>query len=382
MSDAGEQQLSFQGWLHKRGEQGLKLWKKRWFALRNQKIYYFKKATDNSQHLGSISISDVVFIGPSKDLNKPGSTAYFEIQTKSGRTYHLWSEVASESQQWLDVLSQAKKHHDDKVNEQKRLEQERQQALRQEQLAREEALRRPASTLPPTTASFGELLGHVEAAKTTKPLNRLAVTASTPDYRKQEESLFDLQKEIETVAKEAQKKEQELPAPIAPPEPEKVSKLIITGAPSATSTTGVSPNLNNNANLPMLSNTSTSSSSSGSIPPMITRAPSSNPHIPMMAPPIVTTTSNSALASENDREEFIPNLANLPSLKLGTPSNDGHLPVGGRRSHELHEVGGGWKSSINGDTRGSHGEAWDEDDETSPDNDCLNRCCHITCYIL
>jgi len=117
----------------------------------------------------------------------------------------------------------------------------------------------------------------------------------------------------------------------------------------------------------------------------MTRAPTSTSNLPP-APtlhhtttmPTTTSVSTSSINSENDQEEFIPNLANLPSLKLGTPANDGHLPVGGsRRPQELHDVGGSWKNSTS-----INGEIYEEDDETSPDNDALNRCCHITCYIL
>lgn len=391
---------SFQGWLSKRGEKGLKLWKKRWFALRNEKMYYFKKQVDNQAPLGSIAIGDAIFIGPTKELNKPNVMTYFEIRMKSGRIYNLWSENQHEAQQWLEVLGQTKRYCDWKVDETARLEREKQERLREEQLAREEAARRPVSMVL-NTSSFGELLEKMPEAKDPKAK---AIAARLPQPK--EEHLFDLQREIEMAA--SSQATQPEPSPvIRKPDPEGPTILIVN--PNAPSTSPPKPVNTSPFIQPTTATTTTFNNQPATaypsfVPPQQLAPPlppqnNFNParHSMMVAPP------------PSSREEFRPSSYNphlqnnssnpigvFGQLKLGTPSgtpisspqsslhnlpemrlsSDGHLPVGGNRTTEMRSVtgSGSWKKS-RAPTEGEYDR--DEDDEL----DAITRCCHISCEV-
>ena len=85
---------------------GLQSWKKRWFALRNKELYYFK-AKDHQEAIGSINLHTVYEFaeGPGKGgvQAKPGEETEFRLETDT-RAYHLKAESYDGMKEWLSVL--------------------------------------------------------------------------------------------------------------------------------------------------------------------------------------------------------------------------------------------------------------------------------------
>jgi len=80
----------------------VKNWKKRWFVLKDDVLYYFKGKEDN-EAAGSISVENCSIQTAN---NKTGKKNSFEILTQmKERNYYLYAETASEMEEWISILS-------------------------------------------------------------------------------------------------------------------------------------------------------------------------------------------------------------------------------------------------------------------------------------
>jgi len=120
------------GYLHKKGEVGIKTYKRRWFILLNNEILYYKEEKDYRAHLtreplGRIplvaaTVSDVhkklssIIADDGQGSTSAGSSsvsksnhAHFRLDVP-GRTYHLYAESIAEAEAWIKVIRQSKEH--------------------------------------------------------------------------------------------------------------------------------------------------------------------------------------------------------------------------------------------------------------------------------
>jgi len=98
------QTLHFQGWLHKGNGN---VWKKRFFLLKDEYLYYFRSDESDAVMIGSIHL----FMANVKEGNggnsrkgtKEKEKVYLEIET-SGKVYHMRTHTHQENTQWFSAL--------------------------------------------------------------------------------------------------------------------------------------------------------------------------------------------------------------------------------------------------------------------------------------
>jgi hypothetical protein len=97
-----------QGYLHKKGDKGLrKTWKRRWFSLEKDKLFYYKNPSDK-QPISFIAIQRIELIQPTipfDSVSKKMPEACFQLETP-GRIYYLMAENESLQEEWTSVLCQ------------------------------------------------------------------------------------------------------------------------------------------------------------------------------------------------------------------------------------------------------------------------------------
>lgn len=91
------------GFLTKQGG-SIKTWKKRWFVLKNDTVYYFKNQKDPEQ-TGEIKLEATTVCQSEPGLNKK-KRYYFSIGTP-GRVFLMYSDSEETTQQWVKKLSAA-----------------------------------------------------------------------------------------------------------------------------------------------------------------------------------------------------------------------------------------------------------------------------------
>jgi len=89
------------GWLTKQG--GLvKSWKKRWFVLKNSKLFYYHGKTDTTR-IGEI---DLEAAGIQIGDKKAGKKLCIEIITH-GRTFYIHADSQNDYEEWMKALTKA-----------------------------------------------------------------------------------------------------------------------------------------------------------------------------------------------------------------------------------------------------------------------------------
>eukprot|EP00803_Ostreobium_quekettii_P000874 evm.model.scf_2320.1 EVM.evm.TU.scf_2320.1 scf_2320:828-2762(+) len=93
------------GWLMKQGEY-LKYWRRRWFVLKQGKIFWFKSEILNSESIprGVIPVNTCLSIKGAEDtLNKPHA---FEITTADDKMFFI-ADTAKEKEDWINSIGRA-----------------------------------------------------------------------------------------------------------------------------------------------------------------------------------------------------------------------------------------------------------------------------------
>merc|ERR1711879_833055 len=89
------------GWLTKQGGK-IKTWKKRWFVLKGDTLYYFKTQKDSEQ-TGEIKLLSTSACTPEPGKSK-GKKYQFSVGPPS-RVYYIFDETEKGMQQWVDKIS-------------------------------------------------------------------------------------------------------------------------------------------------------------------------------------------------------------------------------------------------------------------------------------
>ena len=97
---------AIKGWLYKRGNDGLKLWKKRYFVLTDYKLCYYKSPHDLEKSSGSILLPSYRISPVSKDDGIPRKFA-FKAEHQNMRTYYFAADSKANMLQWMNALSLA-----------------------------------------------------------------------------------------------------------------------------------------------------------------------------------------------------------------------------------------------------------------------------------
>ena len=97
------------GWLMKQGEH-IKTWRRRWFVLKQGKIFWFKEAEVNSmsQPRGVIEVKGCLSVKGAEDvLNKPFA---FELSTNMDTMYFI-ADSDKEKEDWINAIGRAIVRH-------------------------------------------------------------------------------------------------------------------------------------------------------------------------------------------------------------------------------------------------------------------------------
>ena len=98
---ASGRDVIMKGWLHKQDSGGFHLWKRRWFVLRSNELFYYKSPKDNGA-LGQIKLTPEHRIVPTDDnLSKRYS---FKIEKAGERTYFLAADDKETLTNWMNAL--------------------------------------------------------------------------------------------------------------------------------------------------------------------------------------------------------------------------------------------------------------------------------------
>mmetsp|Transcript_16537 Transcript_16537/g.56350 ORF Transcript_16537/g.56350 Transcript_16537/m.56350 type:complete len:151 (+) Transcript_16537:406-858(+) len=103
------------GWLMKQGEV-IKTWRKRWFVLKQGKIFWFKSdaVTKDSVPRGILDVSKCLTVRGAEDtLNK--ATA-FEISSRKESMYFI-ADSAREKEDWINSIGRAIVRHSSSLQE-------------------------------------------------------------------------------------------------------------------------------------------------------------------------------------------------------------------------------------------------------------------------
>uniref|UniRef100_UPI003590189C pleckstrin homology domain-containing family A member 7-like n=1 Tax=Myxine glutinosa TaxID=7769 RepID=UPI003590189C len=91
------------GWLHKQDSSGMKLWKRRWFVLSDDYLFYYKGSReDNTQ--GCIALHGC-HVAPVEANDHVTRKYTFKVENPGQRTYYLSAENHREMSDWLTVMS-------------------------------------------------------------------------------------------------------------------------------------------------------------------------------------------------------------------------------------------------------------------------------------
>ena len=97
------------GWLMKQGEH-IKTWRRRWFVLKQGKIFWFKSddVTSASQSRGVIEVKGCLSVKGAEDaLNRPYA---FELSTNSETMYFV-ADSDKEKEDWINAIGRAIVRH-------------------------------------------------------------------------------------------------------------------------------------------------------------------------------------------------------------------------------------------------------------------------------
>ncbi|XP_014250427.1 uncharacterized protein LOC106667180 isoform X2 [Cimex lectularius] len=97
--------VTLQGWLQKRGSDGLMLWKKRWFVLSDYCLFYYKD-TDEEKVLGSFILPSYK-ISPCSNEDKVYKKYSFKAEHNNMRTYYFAADNDVLMAQWVKALTLA-----------------------------------------------------------------------------------------------------------------------------------------------------------------------------------------------------------------------------------------------------------------------------------
>uniref|UniRef100_A0A6B2L4T3 PH domain-containing protein n=1 Tax=Arcella intermedia TaxID=1963864 RepID=A0A6B2L4T3_9EUKA len=92
------QQPDKAGWMTKQGG-NFKTWKRRWFVLKNNKIYYFKRQKD-------IEVTGIIELHPNssvKPVQIKGKNFVFSVSTPT-RVYFMFPEAEEDEQFWIEAI--------------------------------------------------------------------------------------------------------------------------------------------------------------------------------------------------------------------------------------------------------------------------------------
>uniref|UniRef100_A0A8C4Q664 Uncharacterized protein n=1 Tax=Eptatretus burgeri TaxID=7764 RepID=A0A8C4Q664_EPTBU len=91
------------GWLHKQDSSGMKLWKRRWFVLSDDSLFYYKGSQeDNTQRCIALHEYRVAPVEAHDHVSRKYT---FKVENPGQRTYYLSAENQREMSDWLSVLS-------------------------------------------------------------------------------------------------------------------------------------------------------------------------------------------------------------------------------------------------------------------------------------
>lgn len=93
MTVAKVEQPVKEGFLHKNGE-------KRWFALKDSRLYYFKNKDAKTPLQGTIELDASTVIDKTADAKKHG----FDITVHEGRVFHLRAHDEEEKTAWIEAI--------------------------------------------------------------------------------------------------------------------------------------------------------------------------------------------------------------------------------------------------------------------------------------
>uniref|UniRef100_A0A0A9Z874 Pleckstrin homology domain-containing family A member 7 n=2 Tax=Lygus hesperus TaxID=30085 RepID=A0A0A9Z874_LYGHE len=97
--------VTLQGWLQKRGSDGLMLWKKRWFVLSDYCLFYYKDPEEEAL-LGSFVLASWI-ISPCTHKDKVYKKYSFKAEHNNMRTYYFAADNDVIMAQWLKALTMA-----------------------------------------------------------------------------------------------------------------------------------------------------------------------------------------------------------------------------------------------------------------------------------
>ena len=93
--------ILMKGWLHKQDGGGFHLWKRRWFVLRGNELYYYKSPKDNGA-LGVVMLTSGQRIAPTDDnISKKYS---FKITEEGAKSYILAADNKETLTNWMNAV--------------------------------------------------------------------------------------------------------------------------------------------------------------------------------------------------------------------------------------------------------------------------------------
>ncbi len=97
-----------EGWLYKQDSGALKVWRKRWCALADFGLFFYKGSDKSKSEAGSILLPSYV-VGPVGPQDKITRKFAFKCEHENMRTYYLAAENQSDMNQWMRALNLAAK---------------------------------------------------------------------------------------------------------------------------------------------------------------------------------------------------------------------------------------------------------------------------------
>eukprot|EP01113_Clastostelium_recurvatum_P032737 TRINITY_DN4242_c0_g1_i1.p1 TRINITY_DN4242_c0_g1~~TRINITY_DN4242_c0_g1_i1.p1 ORF type:complete len:597 (-),score=147.76 TRINITY_DN4242_c0_g1_i1:76-1866(-) len=97
-----------QGWVSKLGDKGIRTWSKRYFILDHEGLSYHVDENNTAAPRGKITLADIVSVEHSTPSLLGGflgaSGGYWQIQSVTGRIYHLHCDNPEHVGRWVDTL--------------------------------------------------------------------------------------------------------------------------------------------------------------------------------------------------------------------------------------------------------------------------------------